>query len=109
MLVVTGDSLSLEFCDKCLQTALIAEAVVCFALVDQFLRVFQVDALLLALTLDIWTNAAVLVRTFVVLKSCFLQGAVDDVDSAFYLALLIRILDTQNKIATFMFCNQVCV
>ena len=37
------------------------------------------------------------------------QGSVNNLRSAFYIALLIRILNTQQKISAFMLCDQISI
>ena len=55
------------------QTLLITEAVICFAFFNQLLRIFHVDAGFLTVTLYIRANAAVLVRTLIMLQTGFFQ------------------------------------
>ena len=42
-------------------------------------------------------------------QPCFFHGAVNNIHRAFHVALLIRILDTQDKIAAFMLCDQISI
>ena len=39
-------------------------------------------------------------------KACLFKGAVNNIYSAFHITLLIRILNTQDKISIFMLCHQ---
>ena len=84
-----------------------AEAVVCFALLNQLFRIFQVDAGLLAFRLYIGAHAAVLVRTFIMDKPGLLECTVNDIHRAFHESALIGIFNTQHKIAALMLCDEV--
>ena len=88
------------------QSLLITEAIICLALVDQLLGIFHIDTGLHTLTLYVRAVAAVLIGSLIMYQSGLLQGTVDDLGSAFHIALLIGILDTEHKISAGMLCNQ---
>ena len=103
VLVVERDLLALDhLCLKGCQTLLVTEAVICLPLLNQLFSIFHVNA---GLTLDIRTAAAVLVRSLIVYKSRLLQRAVDNLDSALHIALLIGILNAKHEISSGMLCN----
>ena len=76
------------------KSLLIAETVICFALIDELLRIFHIDSGLHSLTLYIRTVSAVLIGTFVMLKTCGFQSSVNDLGCAFNKSLLICVLYT---------------
>ena len=109
MLVIDRDFLACDCCPKALKTLLITEAVICLSLVDKLLCILHIDALCHTLTLHIRTASAILVRSLIMDKSCFLKSPVDDINSTLHLTYLICILYTQNKITALMLCDQVSI
>ena len=108
-LVIDGDLLACNDTFHGFQFLRTAEAVVSITLFNKLLCIFEIDSGCLSLTLYVRTYAAVLVRTFIVKKSCTCHGTIDDIYSSFYITLLVCILDSKDKVSIFMFCNQVCV
>ena len=109
VLIVHDDLLAGHLSLQGLQALLVAEAVISLPFFNQFLGILQVDARRLPLTLHIGTHASVLVRTLIMLKARFLKRAVDNIHSALHVALLVGILNTENKISSRMLCNQICI
>ena len=79
------------------QTLLGAEARICRAHLNQLPRIFLVY--LATLGLYVWAKVAAHIRAFVVVKPHFAQRLVYQVGSTRYLALLIGVLNSQNKLA----------
>ena len=87
------------------QTFLVTETVVCVAALDQFFRIGLEHSH--ALRLHIRTNRTADVRAFVPIQTGNTQGVVDHVNCAFHIALLVGILNSQNKIAVLFLGNQI--
>ena len=87
------------------QTLLIAEAVVGVAAFHQLLGVFLKHTHTLAL--DIGSHGTADIGTLVPLQSGLLQGLIDDLHGAFYLALLVGILNAQQEAAVIALCHQI--
>ena len=87
--------------------ALFAEAAVGAALFDQKLGVFAVKPA--ALGLDIRAYGASDIRAFVVIKAALCQRAVDYIDCTLDEALLVGILDAQDKLALVVAGDEPCV
>ena len=96
-------------CLKRLQTFLITEAVIGVSLLHKLLCVFEIQPGRISLALHIGTVSAVFVRTFIMNQACLLQSPVDDVERALDKSLLIRILHSKDKVASFMLRDQICV
>ena len=107
VLVIDVDLLARHGAGQGGKPLLVAEAVIGLALFDQLFGILQINALLLALALDIGAHASVLVRALVVDKARLLKRPVDDVHSPFHISFLVRILNAQDKIAAFMLGDQV--
>ena len=108
-LVIDGDLLACNYTFHRFQFLRTAEAVVSITLLNKLLCIFEIDSGCLSLTLYIWSDTTVLVRSFIMNKSGVFHGTVDDVYGSLYITLLVCILDSKDKISVFMFCNQVCV
>ena len=107
VLVVYGDLLTVHHLGlQGSQSLLITEAIICLALIDQLLGIFHIDTGLHTLTLHVRTIAAVLIGSLIMYQSGLLQSTVDDLGSAFHIALLVGILDTEHEISAGMLCNQ---
>jgi len=91
------------------QFFLSTEAVIRISLLDQLLCIFEIKSGCLSLTLHVRTYTAILIRAFIVKQSCTCHGTIDDIHCSIYIALLVCILDSKDKISIFVFCNQVCV
>ena len=87
--------------------ALFAEAAVGAALFDQKLGVFAVKPA--ALGLDIRAYGASDIRAFVMIKAALCQRAVDYIDCTLDKALLVGILDAQDKLALVVAGDEPCV
>ena len=109
VLVVDHDLFSSHFLLQALQTFFITEAVICFAFFNQLLSIFHVDTGFYTVTLYIRTNAAIFVRSLIMLKTSCFQCAVNDVHSTLYQTLLVSILNTKKEISSLMLCDQICV
>ena len=71
VLVISHDLLAFHSFFKGIQSFLGTEAVISLSFFHQLFRIFQINAGGLSLTLYIRTYAAILVRTFVMVKPCF--------------------------------------
>ena len=107
--VIDRDLLACNYALHALQFFLLAEAVVSVSLVYKLFGIFQVNALCLALALYVRSVSAVLIRSLVMKKACLLHGAVNNVNSALYIALLVCIFNTEDEISAFMLGNKICV
>ena len=107
MLVVDVDLLTRNRLRQRGQSLLIAKAVIRLAFLDQLFGIFQINALLLPVALHIRADASVPVGTLVVQKTRILQSAVNNIHSPLHIALLIRILNTQDKIPAFVLRYQI--
>ena len=107
MLIIYIDLLTCYCARQCSQPFLITETIIGFSLFHQHLRVLQIDPLGLAFTLHIRAHTAILVRPLIVKKPRILQRPVNDLYSTFHISLLIRILNTKDKISAFMLCDQI--
>ena len=90
-----------------IQSCFVTETIVGIALLHQLFCIFQIDAGGLAFTLDIRAVSPVLIRSLVMDEAGLLKRPVYDIHSAFHIALLIRILDTEDKIPALMLRDQV--
>ena len=107
VLVIYGDLLTIHnFGLQGSQSLLVTETVISFSLIDQFLGIFHINTGFHTFTLHVRTITAVLIRAFVMYQSGLLQGTIDDLGSAFHIALLVGILDTEHEISAGMLCNQ---
>ena len=86
-----------------------AEAIISISLLDKLFCIFQIKAGCLSLTLYIWSDTTVLVRSFIMNKSGVFHGTVDDIDCTFHITLLVGILNTEDKISVLVFCNKICI
>ena len=91
-LVINGNLLACHHALHGLQFLRSAEAIVSVSLLDQLLRIFQIDAGSLSLALDIWADAAVFIRSFIVEKAGALKSAVDNIHCALHISLLVCVL-----------------
>ena len=108
MLVIDGDFLSLHHLGlQGREPFFIAKAVISFSFFNQLFGVLHIDSGLDSLALYIGAIAAVLVRAFIVGDSGLFQRAVDDLRGSLHEALLIGILNTENKISALMLGNQI--
>ena len=107
VLVVNVDLLAFNGLCQSGQTLRRTEAVICLALVDQLFGVFHVNTCCDTFALHIGADTAVLVGTLVGDQSGLFECAVDDLHCAFDLAYLVCIFDTKDKIAAFMFGDQI--
>ena len=89
-----------------LLVALLAETVVGCAFLHQFEGVLLVDVL--ALALGVGTVVTSDIRTFVMDEAGCAEGVVYDVDGAFYVAALVRVLDAEDEFSVLGFCKQIC-
>ena len=107
VLVICHDFLSIYSCLKGSQTLRCAVAVISLAFFHQLFCVFQVNAGCLALTLDIGTASAVLVRSFVMNQARVLQGLVYDLHCPFHETFLVCIFNTEKEIPSLMLCYEI--
>ena len=91
MLIIMENLLAIHCCVQCCKTLFIAETIISFTLVDQFLRILKINTLSLSLTLHIRTYAAVLIRTFIMDQTCAGQCTINDIYRTFHLSLLVCI------------------
>ena len=91
-LVINGNLLACHHALHGLQFLRSAEAIVSVSLLDQLLRIFQIDAGSLSLALDIRADAAVFIRSFIVEKAGALKSAVDNIHCALHISLLVCVL-----------------
>ena len=87
-----------------LQAILVTEAVVGRALFHQLQGIVLKHPH--ALALNIGPHRAADIRALIPHKAGFLERIIDNIHSAFHIALLIGVLDSQNKLAALGFCHQ---
>ena len=108
VLIVNGNFFSLyNLCFQACKALLVAETVIGLSLFNELLGIGKVNPLFLSFRLYIRTYASILIRSFVMDQTCFLQGAVNDLYRSFHITLLIGILNSENEISSFMLCNQI--
>ena len=91
MLVIVKNLFAIHGCMQRCKALFIAEAVISFALVNQFLRILKINALRLSLTLNIRAYAAILIRAFIMDQTCAGQCTINDIYRTFHLSLLVCI------------------
>ena len=105
--VIHHDFLAVHLPAKGIQTFLRTEAVIGFSFLNQHLRIFHVDACLDALALNIRSDGARVIWSFIRDEPGFLHRPLDDIDCAFHLSVLIRVLDPEHERSSGVFCDQV--
>ncbi len=106
VLVINGDFLSLHHLRlQGRQSFLVTEAIVGLPLLHELFGILHVNSGFHPFALHIRPVSAVLVRPLVVLQPHPLKGAVDDLRSPLHESLLIRVLDTEHKVAALMLCD----
>ncbi len=100
VLVVDIDFLAVHDPGQCPEPLRRAEAPIGLTLVDELLGVIPVDAGRDSLALHIRADRAAQGRALVRMQAGGLQRAVDNIHRAFHLALLVRVLDTEQEISS---------
>ena len=108
-LVINRDLLTCNSTFHAFQFFLAAEAVICISLLNKLFGIFQIHACCLTLALYIRAKSAILVRSLIMEKSCFLKSTVDDIYSSLHITFLVCIFNTEDKISAFMFCDQISI
>ena len=109
MLIIVHDLLSVHGGLQGLETLLRAEAVVCFALIDELLRILHIDALCTTLGLHVRTAVARLIRGLIRDQAGIREGFIDKLDGSLDETLLVGILDTEEEITALMLRDEVGV
>ena len=87
----------------------ITEAVVCSAEIDQFLRIFHVYTGTDPFTLNIRSDRAADIGTFIVFQTAVPHRVVDNICSTFHESALIGIFDPENEYALrILLGDQIC-
>ena len=107
MLVIHIDFFSSNNSVQGSKSFLVTKTVICLPFFNQFFRILQVNALCLSFRLHIRSYSFVLIRTFIMNKTCFCKCSVYDIYRTFYITFLIGIFYSENKIAVFMLRNQI--
>ena len=88
---------------------LVTEAVIGIPLIDQLLRILKVQTGSIPLALHIRTCTAVLIRPFIMDKPRLLKRMIDNIQGAFYKALLVRIFNPEHEVSALMLRDQICI
>ena len=92
-----------------IQACFITEAVIRVALLYQLLCILQIHSGSISLALHIRTISTILVRSFIVNETCLFQSTVNDVQCSFHESLLVCIFNSEDKVSTLVFCDQICI
>ena len=105
LIVLKGLASRLDLGTAGVQLLLGAEAIIGMSALDQLFGVGEIH--ILALTLNIGAVIASDIRAFIPVEACKLQPGINLFDSAFYIARLIGILDTENEGSVVLLGKQV--